>query len=150
MKSHDLRSTKTRILGATPGAILGIDGNPHERFSFAPALSERFFENWGGPRAPERLHLHPQIMKSYSPSPRRLTSLPQVVTMFLMMMMIIMMMMTNKEGKSAINLSNLGNFCQIWPRVVYLCWAGRRSRKLLMLGRLAVPKTLQILGKILT
>ena len=26
-----------------------------------------------------------------------------------------------KEGKSAINLSNLGNFCQIWPRVIYLC-----------------------------
>ena len=25
------------------------------------------------------------------------------------------------EGKSAINLSNLGNFCQIWPRVIYLC-----------------------------
>ena len=27
----------------------------------------------------------------------------------------------DKEGKSAINLSNLGNFCQIWPRVIYLC-----------------------------
>ena len=27
----------------------------------------------------------------------------------------------NKEGKSAINLSNLGNFCQIWPRAIYLC-----------------------------
>ena len=27
----------------------------------------------------------------------------------------------NKEGKSAINLSNLGIFCQIWPRAVYLC-----------------------------
>ena len=26
-----------------------------------------------------------------------------------------------KEGKSAINLSNLGNFCQIWPRAIYLC-----------------------------
>ena len=27
----------------------------------------------------------------------------------------------NEEGKSAINLSNLGNFCQIWPRAIYLC-----------------------------
>ena len=26
-----------------------------------------------------------------------------------------------QEGKSAINLSNLGHFCQIWPRVIYLC-----------------------------
>ena len=25
------------------------------------------------------------------------------------------------EGKSAINLSNLGNFCQIWPQAIYLC-----------------------------
>ena len=38
------------ILGAIPGAIHGIDRNPHERFSFAPAFSERFFKNWGGPR----------------------------------------------------------------------------------------------------
>ena len=27
----------------------------------------------------------------------------------------------NKEGKSAINLSNLRNFSQIWPRAIYLC-----------------------------
>ena len=27
----------------------------------------------------------------------------------------------NKEGKSAINLSNFGNFCQTWPQVIYLC-----------------------------
>ena len=53
MASHDLSNTKTTILGATPGAIPGIDGNPHERFSFAPPFSERFFENWGAPRAPE-------------------------------------------------------------------------------------------------
>ena len=33
-----------------------------------------------------------------------------------------------KEGKSAINLSNLGNFGQIWPGHLF------------MLGRLAVPK----------
>ena len=53
MASHDLSNTKTIILGATPGAIPGIDGNPHERFSCAPAFSERFFKNWGGPRAPK-------------------------------------------------------------------------------------------------
>ena len=53
MASHDLSNTKTTILGATPGAIPGIDGHPHERFSFAPPFSERFFENWGGPRVQE-------------------------------------------------------------------------------------------------
>ena len=46
----------------------------------------------------------------------------------------------NKEGKSAINLGNLGKFCQISQLVCghenYVC-----------LGRLAVPKTLQTLGK---
>ena len=47
MASHDLSNTKTKILGATPGAIPGIDGNPHERFSFAPAFSERFFSRVG-------------------------------------------------------------------------------------------------------
>ena len=30
MASHDLSNTKTTILGATPGAIPGIGGNPHE------------------------------------------------------------------------------------------------------------------------
>ena len=45
--SHDLSNTKTKILGATPGAIPGIDGNPHERCSFAPAFSERFFQELG-------------------------------------------------------------------------------------------------------
>ena len=29
--------------------------------------------------------------------------------------------LNHKERKSAINLSNLGNFCQIWARVIYLC-----------------------------
>ena len=53
MASHDLSNTKTAILGATPGAIPRIDENPHERFSFAPSFSERFFENWGGPRVQE-------------------------------------------------------------------------------------------------
>ena len=30
MASHDLSNTKTTILGATLGAIPGINGNPHE------------------------------------------------------------------------------------------------------------------------
>ena len=51
MASHDLSNTGAKILGATPGAIPGIDGNPHERFSLAQAFSERFLKNWGGPRA---------------------------------------------------------------------------------------------------
>ena len=46
MASHDLSNTKTTILGATPGAIPGIDGNPHERFSFAP-YSRGFFSRIG-------------------------------------------------------------------------------------------------------
>ena len=50
MVSHDLINTKPTILGATPGAIPGFAANPPERFSFAPAFSERFFKNWGGPR----------------------------------------------------------------------------------------------------
>ena len=53
MASRDLINTKPTILGATLGAIPGIAANPPERFSFAPAFSERFFKNWGGPRAPE-------------------------------------------------------------------------------------------------
>ena len=32
MAWHDFSNTKTAILGATLGAIPGIDGNPHERF----------------------------------------------------------------------------------------------------------------------
>ena len=55
MASHNLCNAKTTILGATPGAILGVDGNPHGNFSFAPAFSELFLRNWGGPRAPEFL-----------------------------------------------------------------------------------------------
>ena len=53
MASHDLSNTKSIILGAIPGAILGIDGHPHERCSFAPAFLELFFTHWGGPRAQE-------------------------------------------------------------------------------------------------
>ena len=61
--SHDLSNTKTTILGATLGAIPGIGGSPHERFSFAPPFSERFFENWGGPRAQENWprKMHPEM-----------------------------------------------------------------------------------------
>ena len=36
MAFHDLSNRKTTILGATPGAIPGIGGNPHERFLRAP------------------------------------------------------------------------------------------------------------------
>ena len=39
---------------ATPGVIPKIDGNPHERLSFASAFSELYFENWGGHRASEK------------------------------------------------------------------------------------------------
>ena len=53
MASHDLINTKPTILGATLGAIPAIAANPPEIFSFAPAFSERFFKNWGGPRAPK-------------------------------------------------------------------------------------------------
>ena len=74
MASHDLSNTKTTILGATPGAILGIDGNSHERFSFAPAFSERFFKNWGGPRSPELRRLLP--IRIPSPSMRQDEILP--------------------------------------------------------------------------
>ena len=50
--SHDLSNTKATILGATLGAIPGIDGNPHERCSFAPSFSERLFRELGwSPRA---------------------------------------------------------------------------------------------------
>ena len=49
MAFHDLSNTKTIVLGATPRSIPRIDGNPHERFSFAPAFSECFL-GWS-PRA---------------------------------------------------------------------------------------------------
>ena len=57
MASHDLLNTKPTILGATLGAIPAIAATPPEIFSFAPAFSERFFKNWGGPRAPDILFL---------------------------------------------------------------------------------------------
>ena len=50
--SHDLSNTKTTILGATPRAIPGIDGNPHEGSSFAPSILGAFFQELGwSPRA---------------------------------------------------------------------------------------------------
>ena len=63
MASHDLSNTKPTILGATLGAIPGIAANPPERFSFAPAFSERFFKNWGGPRAPDFRHYSTTIAR---------------------------------------------------------------------------------------
>ena len=47
MESHDLCNAKTTILGATPGAIPGIDGNLHGSFSFAHAFSEGFLQALG-------------------------------------------------------------------------------------------------------
>ena len=52
-----------------------------------------------------------------------------------------------REGNIAINPNNLGNFCQIRPRTVHLCQAGRRPPKWFLSGRLAVPKTLKIYGE---
>ena len=43
MASRNLSNSKPAILGATPGAILGIGGHPHERFSFAPVHSRSVF-----------------------------------------------------------------------------------------------------------
>ena len=60
MASHDLINTKPTILGAIPG----IAANPPERFSFAPAFSERFFKNWGGPRAPDFLEKQGEFIKN--------------------------------------------------------------------------------------
>ena len=57
MASPDLSTTKTTILAAAPGGIFGIDVHPHERFSLAPAISERFFKNWGGPRVDDLFSL---------------------------------------------------------------------------------------------
>ena len=78
MVSHDLTNTKPTILGATLGAIPGIAANPPERFSFAPAFSERFFKNWGGPRAPEKLtpHCLAAIFDSQLPSPKLSLKIP--------------------------------------------------------------------------
>ena len=60
MASHDLSNTKTTILGATPGAVPGIDGNLHERFSFAPPILGAFFRELGwSPRA--RMILKPNF-----------------------------------------------------------------------------------------
>ena len=54
MATHNLSNTKATILGATPGAIPQIDRNPQERFSSAPAFSERVFKNWCGSPAPDK------------------------------------------------------------------------------------------------
>ena len=60
MASHDLINTKPTILGAIPGAIPGIAANLPERFSFAPAFSERFFipsDAADGAHDPERFKI---------------------------------------------------------------------------------------------
>ena len=51
--SRDLCNTKTTIFGAAPGAIPGVGGNHMKDFHLPHAFSERFFKNWGGPRASE-------------------------------------------------------------------------------------------------
>ena len=50
LEQHENHNSRNNSRGAIPG----IHGNPHERASFSPAFSERFFKNWGGPRAPEK------------------------------------------------------------------------------------------------
>ena len=49
--SHDLIYVKTLFLGATLGATLGLGWTP----KFQAKFSERFFQNWGGPRAPDEM-----------------------------------------------------------------------------------------------
>ena len=49
---------------------------------------------------------------------------------------------TNEEGKRATNVGNLGKSCQTRPWAIFYV----RPPKLFVLGRLVVPKTLQILG----
>ena len=51
MASHDLSNTKTTILGATPGAMPGIDGNPSKIFICASILGAFFQELGWFPRA---------------------------------------------------------------------------------------------------
>ena len=52
-----------------------------------------------------------------------------------------------KEGKSAINLSNLGKFCQIWPQVIYLCQAGRRSPQIIYVRTAGGPENTSNIGE---
>ena len=67
MASHDLSdlcNAKTTILGATPGAIPGIHGNPLDscdmKHFHLPVHSRRvFFKNWGGACAPEPMTSNP-------------------------------------------------------------------------------------------
>ena len=47
MASHDLSNTKTTIFGATPGAIPGIDGNPHLGIRKGGG-AKRIVRFWGG------------------------------------------------------------------------------------------------------
>ena len=54
-----------------------------------------------------------------------------------------------RRGESAINLNEYGKLCQTRPGVNLLSEASRRPPKLLVLGRLGVPKTLEMKGTIL-
>ena len=45
MASHNLSNTKTTILGATPGAILGIDGRPYAEAK-KPTQNPEIPKNW--------------------------------------------------------------------------------------------------------
>ena len=57
MASHDLSNTKTTILGATPGAIPGIDGNTHDQVQKKHA--KKFsIKNFGAPKTPPLEILH--------------------------------------------------------------------------------------------
>ena len=79
----------------------------HERFSFAPPFSERFFRELGwSPRARAKDKESHQKCNQILLLCRTGKGLKKA---------------KNKEGESAINLINLGNFCQIWPRAIYLC-----------------------------
>ena len=53
-------------------------------------------------------------------------------------------------GESAINPNYLGTFAKFEPRLVIHVGPVGGLQKLFMLGRLAVPKTLEIKGQILT
>ena len=53
MASHDLSSARTHNSRSNSRSNSWNCCEPTRKISFAPAFSERFFKNWGGPRAPE-------------------------------------------------------------------------------------------------
>ena len=69
MASHDLSNTRTTILRATPGAILGFDGHPHERIFICACILGAFFQELG--RSPcARTTLRAQRLKKFKIPPR--------------------------------------------------------------------------------